>query len=203
MLARSWLGQRMQFDRLKRREFITLLSGAAAWPLAARAQQPAKLPTIGYLGASAADTENPWTAAFVQRLRELGWIEGRTVAVEYRWAEGRNERYAEVAAEFVRRKVDVIVAPGSAVSVVKRATSTIPIVFPIAGDPIGAGLVESLGRPGGNATGLSLLLTEVAGKRLELLREIVPNLRRLAIMADASFTAMVLEMRQVEAMANA
>src|SRR5262245_53275745 len=162
---------------MKRREFIKLLGGAAAaWPLAAGAQQPGKLPTIGYLGASAADAETPWTGAFVQRLRELGWIEGRTVVVEYRWAEGRNERYAEAAAEFVRRKVDVIVAPGSAVSVFKRATSTIPIVFPLAGDPIGAGLVETLGRPGGNATGLSLLLTEVAGKRLELLREVVPNL---------------------------
>jgi putative ABC transport system substrate-binding protein len=194
----------MQFDQLKRREFITLLGGAAAtWPLSAHAQQGGKLPTIGYLGASAALTESPWTAAFVQRLSELGWVEGRTIAIEYRWGEGRSQRYAEVAAEFVRRNVDVIVAPGSAVSAVKHATSTIPIVFPIAGDPIGAGLVASLGRPGGNATGLSLQLTDVAGKRLEFLREIVPSLRRLAIIADASFTAMILEMREVEAMANA
>jgi putative ABC transport system substrate-binding protein len=187
---------------VRRRQFLTVLGGATACPFIARAQQ-ARLPTIGYLGASAASTESPWTAAFVQRLGELGWVEGSTIAIEYRWGEGRSERYAEVAAEFVRRKVDVIVAPGSAVSAVKHATSTIPIVFPIAGDPIGAGLVASLGRPGGNATGLSLQLTDVAGKRLELLREIVPSLRRLAIVADASFTAMDMEMREVQAMASA
>ena len=131
----------MQFDRLKRREFITLLGGAAAWPLAARAQQAGKLPTIGFLGASTASAWSQWTAAFLQRLRELGWNEGRTAAVEYRWAEGRSERYADIAAEFVRLKVDVIVTVGSAVAATKQATSTIPIVFAIAVDPIGSGMV--------------------------------------------------------------
>src|SRR6266496_514206 len=128
---------------MKRREFITLLGGAAAaWPLAARAQQ-AKLPTIGFLGASTPLNWNPWTAAFVQRLRELGWIEGRTVAIEYRWAEGRNERFAEIAAEFVRKNVDIIVTGGLPAVAAKQATSTIPIVFALASDPVGIGLVAS------------------------------------------------------------
>jgi ABC transporter substrate binding protein len=114
---------------MKRREFITLLGGGAAWPLAARAQQPAKLPTIGFLGQSTRSAASEWTAAFVQRLRELGRIEGRTVAIEYRWAEGREERFAEIAAEFVRLKVDVIVTSGTpAVMASKKATSVIPIV---------------------------------------------------------------------------
>src|SRR5262245_20406913 len=140
------LGQRMQFGQLKRREFITLLGGAAtAWPVSARGQQ--KLPTIGFLGASGSSSESLWTAAFVQRLRELGWVEGRSIAIEYRWGEGRAERFDEVAAEFVQRKVDVIVVPGAAVVATKRATSVIPIVFPVAGDPLGAGLVASLARP--------------------------------------------------------
>ena len=148
----------MQFDQLRRREFITLLGGAAAaWPLAARAQQPGKLPTIGFLGANTPSAQSQWTAAFVQRLRELGWIEGRTVAIEYRWAEGRSERFAEIAAEFVRLKVDVIVTSGTrAVLAAKQATSVIPIVFAAAADPVGSGLVASLARPGGNVTGLSI-----------------------------------------------
>ncbi len=170
---------------MKRREFMTLLGGAAAaWPLAARAQQP-KMPTIGFLGANTASAQSQWTAAFVQRLRELGWIEGRTVAIEYRWAEGRSERFAEIAAEFVRLKVDVIVTAGNAAAIAaKQATSVIPIVFAVAGDPVGTGLVASLARPGGNVTGLSIQQTDLAGKRLELLREVVPGLRRLAIMAN-------------------
>ena len=175
----------MPFDQLRRREFITLVGGAAAWPLAAKAQQPGKLPTIGYLGASAAHSESPWTTAFVQRLRELGWIEGRTIAIEYRWAEGRAERAAEIAAEFVRLKVDVIVGTATPPTIAaKRATSVIPIVFAVAGDPVGTGLVASLARPGGNITGLSLQATDLAGKRIELLREVVPGLRRLAIMGN-------------------
>src|SRR2546430_10260269 len=133
---------------MKRRDFITLLGGAAVvWPLAARGQQPAKLPTIGVLGATTPSGQSQWTAAFVQRLRELGWIEGRTVAIEYRWAEGRNERYAEIAAEFVRLKVDVIVTVGSAAIAARQETSTIPIVFALAGDPVGQGMVTSLARP--------------------------------------------------------
>src|ERR1700690_3419423 len=122
---------------MRRRKFLTFLCGIAAWPLAASAQQAGKLPTIGYLGSGTPATQGQWTAAFVQRLRDLGWIEGRTVAIEYRWVEGRNERYAESAAEFVRRKVDVIVAIGSAVFGAKEATAVIPIVFPVAADPVG------------------------------------------------------------------
>src|SRR5262249_49509505 len=129
---------RRRGDRMKRREFITLLGGAAvAWPLAARAQQPGKLRTIGFLGTGTASIWGAWTAAFAQRLRALGWVEGRTVAIEYRWGEGRPERFAEIAAEFVRRKVDVIVSGGSAVPALKQATSVIPIVFAIAADPVG------------------------------------------------------------------
>jgi ABC-type uncharacterized transport system substrate-binding protein len=188
---------------MRRRAFITLLGGAAAaWPLAARTQQPAKLPTIGFLGTSTSLAMNRWVTAFVQRLRELGWIEGRTVAVEYRWAEGRSERFAEIAAEFVRLKVDVIVTAGGAVLAAKQATSLIPIVFAVAADPVGSGLVASLARPGGNVTGLSTQFTDLAGKRLELLREIVPNLRRLAIMANTGYPAAVLEMAEVQATAR-
>jgi hypothetical protein len=124
----------MQFNQLRRREFITLVVGASAWPLTAHTQQ-AKLPIIGFLGISTRSGQSQWTAAFVQRLRELGWIEGRTVAIEYRWAEGRSERYPEIAAEFVRLKVDVIVAMGGAVPAVKQATSVIPVVFAAAADP--------------------------------------------------------------------
>src|SRR5262245_20627033 len=135
---------------VKRREFITLLGGAAAWPLAARAQQPGKLPTIGFLGQSTRSATSEWTTAFVQRLRELGWTDGRNVAIEYRWGEGRNERFAQIAAEFVRLKVDVIVTAGTPqVLAVKQATSVIPIVFAVAGDPVGPGILAGLARPGG------------------------------------------------------
>src|SRR6516165_5570573 len=146
-----------------RRAFITLLGGAAAaWPLAARAQQPAKLPIIGFLGSNTPSAQGQWNAAFVQRLRELGWVEGRNVVIEYRWAEGRSHRYTEIAAEFVRLSVDVIVTSGTvAVAAAKQATSVIPIVFATAGDPVGAGLVASLARPGGNVTGLSLQQTDL------------------------------------------
>src|SRR5439155_3623185 len=141
---------------MRRRELITLLGGAAAWPLAARAQQSGKLPTIGFLGAATPLSWSEWTAAFVQRLRELGWVDGRTVTIEYRWAEGRSDRYTEIAVEFVRLKVDVIVTVGSAVVAAKQVTSVIPIVFAVAVDPLGGGLVASLARPGGNVTGLSI-----------------------------------------------
>src|SRR5262249_32205830 len=187
---------------MRRRNFIALLGGAATWPLTARAQQPAKLPTIGFLGATTPETWSRFVAAFVQRLRELGWIEGRTIAIEYRWAEGRGERFAEIAAEFVRLKVDVIVTVGGAVLAAKQATSLIPIVFAVAADPVGGSLVASLVRPGGNVTGLSTQFTDLAGKRLELLREIVPSLRRLAIMANAGYPASVLEMAEVQATAR-
>jgi len=189
---------------MRRREFITMLGGAVAgWPLAAHAQKSTKLPTIGYLGANTASAMSQWTDAFVQRLRELGWVEGRTVAIEFRWAEGRSERYSEIAAEFVDLKVDVIVTVGAAVAAAKQVTSVIPIVFAVANNPVGIGLVASLARPGGNVTGLSNETADLAGKRLELLREVVPGLRRLAIMANFGYPASVLEMREVETMARA
>jgi putative tryptophan/tyrosine transport system substrate-binding protein len=186
-----------------RRAFITLLgSAAAAWPLAARAQERGKLPTIGYLGAATPSAWSQRTAAFVQRLHELGWIEGRIVAIEYRWAEGRNERFAEIAGEFVRLKVDVIVTGGTAAVVAaKEATSVIPIVVAGAGDPVGTGLAASLARPGGNITGLSSQSSDIAGKRLQLLREVVPDLRRLAILANVGSPIVVLEMGEVQAAA--
>src|SRR5436190_12207057 len=179
-----------------RREFITLLGGTtAAWPLAARAQQPGKLPTIGFLG-TAPSIESQRVAAFVQRLRELAWIDGRNLTIEYRWAEGRNERYAEAAAEFVRLKVDVIVTVATpATLAAKQATTVIPIVFGAASDPIGTGLVQSLARPGGNVTGLSNQISDTGGKKLELLREIVPSLRRLAILANVGNPGVVLDMK--------
>ena len=139
-----------------RRQFISLLGGAAAaWPVAARGQHSGKLPMIGVLVGGTQASHGQWLAAFVQRLRELGWIEGRTVTIEYRWAEGRAERFGEIAAEFVRLKVDVIHTAGSAAVAAKQVTQVIPIVLAVAGDPIGAGLVASLARPGGNVTGLS------------------------------------------------
>jgi putative ABC transport system substrate-binding protein len=192
---------------MKRREFVTLLGGAAAasiaWPLAAIAQQSGKLRTIGFLGPNTRSGASDWVAALAQRLRELGWIEGRTVTIEYRWAEGREERLAEIAAEFVRLKVDVIVTSGTpAVMASKQATSVIPIVFATAGDPVGSGLVASLARPGGNVTGLATLVADLAGKRLELLREIVPGLGRLAIMGNASNPFTVLELDEVQAAAG-
>ena len=184
---------------MRRRDFTRMFAGAAAWPLAARAQQSAKLPTVGFLGAGTLSAWSLWVAAFVQRLRELGWTEGRTIGIEYRWAEGRTERYAEIASEFVRLKVDVIVTVGSAVATVKQATTVIPIVFAAAVDPLGSGLIASLARPGGNVTGLSMQSTELVSKRCELLREVLPDLRRMAVMGNAGYPAALLEMREVEA----
>jgi ABC-type uncharacterized transport system substrate-binding protein len=186
-----------------RREFITLLGGAVATgSLAARAQQAGKLPTIGFLGSGSPLTWKPWVAAFVQRLVELGWVDGRTIAVEYRWAEGRSERFEEIIAEFVRRTVDVIVVGGIAVPAAKRVTSVIPIVFTLAPDPVGSGLVASLARPGGNVTGLSNQSSDLFGKRLELLREVVPGLRRLAIIANSDNPQTVLETGDAQAEAR-
>jgi ABC-type uncharacterized transport system substrate-binding protein len=189
---------------MRRREFITLLGGAAAaaWPVAARAQQPSRLPTIGLLGSSTPSAWAPWIAAFQQRLRELGWIEGRSIAIEYRWAEGRNERGAEIAAEFARRKVDVIVTTGSSALAVKEAISSVPVVFALWSDPIGSGYVASLARPGGNATGLSLQSLDTAAKRLELLREVVPGLRRVAVLARLDNPSNVVEAGEVETAAR-
>ena len=189
---------------MRRRDFITVIAGSAAgWPLAARAQQANKLPIIGFLGASTASANGPWVTAFVQRLHDLGWIAERTVAIEYRWAELHDERAAAFAAEFVQLKVDVIVTTGSLTAVAARqATSSIPIVFTAVGDPITIGLVASLARPGGNATGLSMQQTDTASKRLELLREVVPSVRHLAIMANTRNPSAALEMREARKAAS-
>ena len=188
---------------MRRREFITLAGGAAAaWPFTALSEQTPKLRTIGFLGAANLSAWRPWVAALVQRLHELGWIEGRTIAIEYRWAEGQEERYAAIAEEFVRLKVDVIVTSGAAVVAAKQATSAIPIVFGVANDPLSTGLVASLAHPGGNVTGLSLLAPELVGKRIELLREVIPNLRRVAFMGNIDYPASVLEMREAQTTAR-
>jgi len=186
---------------MRRREFITLLGGAAAaWPLAARAQQDARARTIGFMSANASSALSSEIDAFVQRLRELGWIEGRNIATEYRWADGRFERLAGFAADFVRQKVDIIVAEGTvAVLAAKQTTATIPIVFPVAGDPIGNKLVASLARPGANVTGLSIQAADLAPKRLGLFREIVPSLTRLAIMANVDSPNTMPEVGEVQA----
>jgi putative ABC transport system substrate-binding protein len=185
---------------MRRREFI--VGGAAAsmaLPLAARAEPSAKLPTIGFLGTTSPTAMSQWIAAFVQRLRELGWTEGHTIAIEYRWADGRPERYPEIAAEFVDLKVDIIVTTVPAVAALKQATSVIPIVFALGTDPVGGGLVASLARPGGNVTGLSMQATDLAGKRVELLRQIVPKLKRLAVLGNVGIPQVVLEIHEVEA----
>src|ERR1039458_3402871 len=154
---------------MRRRDFISFLA-MATWPLGASAQQSA-MPVIGFFGTGTRSSWSQWTSAFVNRLRDLGRIEGRTVRIEYRWAEGRNDRYAEIAAELVRLKVDAIVTQGTpSVLAAKQATSVIPIVFASAGDPVGSGLVENLAHPNGNVTGLSSQATDSAPKRLELLR---------------------------------
>jgi putative tryptophan/tyrosine transport system substrate-binding protein len=187
-----------------RRQFISGIGGATvAWPLAARALQSGKLPIIGFLGAGSPATWKDNIAAFDKRLRELGWIDGQTVTLDIRWAEGRSDRYSEIAAEFVRLPVDVIVTPGSAGVAMKQATSTIPIVLSVASDPVSSGLVESLSRPGGNVTGLSLQADELAGKRISFLRQAVPDLHQIGILANPRYPAAMLELAQVETAARA
>jgi putative ABC transport system substrate-binding protein len=155
------------------------------------------------LGPATPSVASKWVAAFAQRLRELGWIENRNVAIEYRWAEGRSERFAEIAAEFVRLKVDVIMTwSGGPVIAAKQATTVIPIIFALQTDPVGTGLVASLSRPGGNVTGLSVQQTDTVSKRLGLLREVVPGIRRLAVMANADGPGAVLEMAEMRATAR-
>jgi putative ABC transport system substrate-binding protein len=185
---------------MKRREFITLLGGAAAaWPLAARAQQA--LPTIGFSSPTTASVGSRAVAAFVQRLHAVGWIEGRAAAIEVRWAEGRSEHAAEIVAKFIRQKVDVMVCRGTASVLANRATSVIPIVF-AGGDPVGTGLIVSLARTDGSVTGLSLRHSDLARKRLELLRDVVPALRRLAILGNAGNPVTLQDMREVEVAAG-
>jgi ABC-type uncharacterized transport system substrate-binding protein len=183
---------------VRRREFIAGL-GATAWPLAGRAQPVQRLPIIGFLSTTTPSATGSWITALEQRLSELGWVKGRTIAIEYRWAEGHPDRYPEFAAEFVRLKVDVIVTTVLAVPALKQATSVIPIVFALATDPVGGGLATSLARPGGNVTGLSMQATDLASKRVELLHDVVPRLKRLAVLGNITIPQGVLEMREIEA----
>ena len=179
--------------------FVVVLAGVFA-PVSAFGE--AKLPTIGFLGATNPTTWSPFINAFLQRMRELGWVDGRNVAIDYRWAEGRGDRYADLAAEFVRLKVDVIVTSGTApVMAAKKATSDIPIVFAAAGDPVGTRLVDSLSRPGGNVTGLSNQQTDLAGQRLALLHEFAPHARRVAVLGNVNSANVALEMDAVVAAA--
>jgi putative ABC transport system substrate-binding protein len=188
---------------MNRRELILSIGGLISAPIAARAQQSPKLPTIGFLGPNTSSLDSNRVGVFVQRLRELGWIEGRNVAIEYRWAGGRIEHLGEFAAEFVRLKVDVIVTSGTPpVLATKQATSVIPIVFAAVGDPVGNGLVASLARPGGNVTGSSIQATDLAGKRVGLLREVVPELHSLVIMANSDAPPAMVEMREAQATAR-
>ena len=190
-------------SHIGRRKFLATLGGAAAWPLAASAQQPAKVPTVGFLVSGTPSSHGAWFAALVQRLRELGWIENHTVAIGYRFAQER-QSFADIMDEFVRRKVDIIVTNGTDAAVVaKQVTSAIPIVLAAATDPVGTGLVASLARPGGNITGLSLQAADLAGKRLGLLREVVPGLRRVAIMVNLGSPAAALERSEVQTAATA
>jgi putative tryptophan/tyrosine transport system substrate-binding protein len=190
---------------MKRREFIAVLgSTIIAWPNLARAQQAGKLPMIGYIGSGNVATQSQWVAAFMQRLGDLGWIDGRTAKIEVRWAEGRNERAAEAAAELVRLNMDVIVTGGTpATAAAKQATADIPVVFHSVSDPVATGLVTNLARPGGNLTGLANLVGEVASKRLELLHEAIPSLRRVAIMANVDNPGAVLEINGAQSAAVA
>lgn len=188
---------------MKRRNFITLFGGAAfAWPYAVRAQQSGKPLTIGVLGADAA-VWAPWTAAFAARLQELGWVEGHDIAIEYRWAEGSSERVSEIAAYFLRQKVALIVTYGAAAAVIKQATTVTPIVFAVAIDAVRGGLVPSLERPGGNLTGMSIQQSDLVAKRIELLRGVIPEVRRLAIMFDAGNAISVMEASDTKAAARA
>ena len=188
---------------LSRRALLAGFVASLAAPLAAEAQQAGKIPTIGLMGSGTATAQKPWTTAFVQRLRELGWSEGRTIAIEYRWAEGRSARFIEIAAEFVRLKVDVIVTHNTPPTVAaKKATAVIPIVFATAGEPVASGIVTSLARPGGNVTGLSSQAPDAAGKRLELIREVIPGLRRLGVLADVGNTYALVDAAEVEKMAR-
>jgi putative ABC transport system substrate-binding protein len=179
---------------VNRRGFLAGAGAAAVWP--ARAQ--VKLPVIGFLAANTPAAQSDWTASFVQRLEELGWRDGREVRIEYRWVEGRQERSAALADELVRLGVDIILTHATPnVLAAKRASSAIPVVFAVAGDPVANGLVASLAQPGGNVTGLALQQAELAGKRLGLLREAVPNLRRVAILVTSGNANVVSEAKEV------
>lgn len=188
---------------MERRQFVRgFCSGVIAWPLAAYAQQVSNPRRIGVLGADAT-VWKPWMAALIARLRELGWILGENLAIEYGWAEGKSWRVSQIAAEFLRQDIDVIVTYGSAIPILKQATTTIPIVFAVAYDPVRAGLVQSLAHPGGNVTGMSIEQLDLVDKRLELLREVIPQVHCLAILADAGYAETMLEADRVKSTAQA
>jgi ABC-type uncharacterized transport system substrate-binding protein len=190
---------------MKRREFITLLGGAAAWPLAARAQQPVgKVARVGFMGNSTAVLEANLVGPFRDGLRELGYQEGRNILIEYRWAEGNYERFPALVAELLALPVDVIVTAGTpATLAVKKATSTVPLVMIAVGDPVGIGIVSSLARPGANITGLSSIAPDLEGKRLELLREVIPKLSRVALFLNPLNEFHTVSVRQAFAAAQA
>ncbi|MHB8268809.1 ABC transporter substrate-binding protein [Bradyrhizobium sp.] len=192
----------MHLDQLKRRDLLALLGSAASWPLVAHAQQPGRLPTVAVLGTDTLSRWERWIAAFEQRLQEIGWIKGQTVAIEYRWAGGRSDRIREIAAEFVRLKVDVILVGGMEAALAANGLTSIPIVATILNDPVGLGVAASLARPGGNITGLSIQSTDLAGKRIELLHEVVPGLHALAILTDTGYDAALREAGEVEVAAR-
>ena len=189
---------------MRRREFITLLGGAAAtWPLAARAQQPAKIPRIGFLGNSTATMEANLIGPLRDGLRELGYEEGRNVIIEFRWADGKYDQFPALVAELLAAKVDVIITAGTpATLAIKKATSTVPLVFIAVGDPVGTGVVPNLGRPGGNITGLSSIAPDLEGKRLELLREVVPKLSHVAFFLNPANAFHTASMRQARVAAQ-
>ena len=191
-------------NRMRRREFIQLIGGAAAaWPMVAWGQQPAKIPVVGFLVAGSQTSHGAWVAAFAQRMSELGWTEGRNITFEYRWAVGDNQRMTEIAAEFVQRKVDAIVSSANGVNVARQATSSIPIVFAAYSDPVASGLTESLARPGGNVTGLTVQPSDLASKRVDLLRQIIPNFRRLAALANVAASGFLGEIEGIRTAAAA
>jgi putative ABC transport system substrate-binding protein len=195
---------RQSGDGMRRRTFIAGLAGAAAWPLAARAQRSGKAPIIGYIGANIEAIDRPRLDGFMRRLADLGWAEGRNIALDARWTQGVVARAGEIATEFVRRPVDLILTAGDAqVIAAKKATATIPILFAAVGDPVGNGLVASLARPGGNATGLSIQLTDSVGKRVDLLRDLIPNLRRLGLIGNFANPTVALEMNAAQSEARA
>jgi putative tryptophan/tyrosine transport system substrate-binding protein len=190
---------------MKRREFLGALGGLAAWPMVARAQQPA-MPVIGFLNAASPAANTERLRAFRQGLKEAGYVEGDNVAIEYRWAEGQNDRLSELAHELVRRRVAVIAAPGTTPSALaaKAATTSIPIIFAVGEDPVRLGLVTSLAMPGGNLTGVNVFNSEVVTKRLELLRELLPAAARVAVLVNpADVTTTETNLREVEAAAGA
>lgn len=195
----------MRSDQLQRREFLSLLGGAAtSWPLAARAQSPRKVPRIGVLLPGTAASFALRTKALLEGLRDLGYVEGQTIAIEWRWGQDRVEGLPELAADLVGRNVDVLVTGGTpAAKALKTATGTIPIVMAIIGDPVAAGLVASLARPGGNATGFSIVAPELSGKRLELLKEIVPEISPVAVMLNTRNPQSQFELNEMQAAARA